>query len=299
MITECKHFLSANDFLNFLCSWNNDLRGYVFRGHSREEYELLPSILREDKRYLADSQYPRIKDGERRNSNFEWSQIQTEYIMLREFYKLSDKHGLKVPNAERLRDSLLAKYDLTFSLSMNGAHDWIPSYLLETTALAQHYGIPTRLLDWSYDPFISAYFAASGVNQDEGNLAIWCFNAESISLHSNLNKDFPFKVVTPPYSDNVNLAAQKGLFTHIPTKFNFTSENASQIKVDRTPLDLKLDKLLPSLYQNKEKIFIKITLPCSEAKHLKEKLVQHGYGEARIYPGYTGIANQVMSNYNK
>lgn len=168
MITECKHFQKANDILNFLCSWNNDLRGYVFRGHSREEYELLPSILREDKRYLADNQYPRITDGERRNSNFEWYQIQTEYIMLREFYKLSDQYGLKVPNAERLRDSLLPKYDLTFPLSMNGTHDWIPSYLLETTALAQHYGIPTRLLDWSYDPFISTYFAASGVNQDEG-----------------------------------------------------------------------------------------------------------------------------------
>lgn len=59
MITEYKHFLSANDFLNFLCSWNNDLRGYVFRGHSREEYELLPSILREDKRYISDNQYPK------------------------------------------------------------------------------------------------------------------------------------------------------------------------------------------------------------------------------------------------
>lgn len=200
------------------------------------------------------------------------------WITIAPFVTLSDQYGLKVPNAERLRDSLLPKYDLTFSLSMNGTHDWIPSYLLETTALAQHYGIPTRLLDWSYDPFISAYFAASGVNQDEGNLAIWCFNAESISLYSNLNKDFPFKVVTPPYSDNVNLAAQKGLFTHIPTKFNFKAENANQIKVDRTPLDLKLDKLLPFQYKNRNKIFIKITLPCSEAKRLKEQLVQHGYG---------------------
>lgn len=297
MITECKHFQSANDLLNFLCSWNNDLRGYVFRGHSKEEYELLPSILRDNKRYLADDQHPRIKEGTRRNSNFEWYQIQAEYIILREFYKLSDQHGLKVPNAERLRDSLLTKYDITFSQSMNGVHDWIPSYLLETTALAQHYGIPTRLLDWTYDPFVSAYFAASGVKHDEGNLAIWCFNAESVSLTSSLNKDFPLKVVTPPYSDNVNLSAQKGLFTHISTKFNFKSSNAPQIKVDRDPLDLQLDKLLPSHYQNRNKIFIKITLPCSEAKRLKANLVQHGYGEARIYPGYTGIANQVMSHY--
>src|SRR5947199_161566 len=46
---------------------------------------------------------------------------------------------------------------------------------LEIFAIAQHHGIPTLLLDWSFDPLVAAYFAAEG-NIDEPashDLAVW------------------------------------------------------------------------------------------------------------------------------
>ncbi|MCL0113594.1 FRG domain-containing protein, partial [Klebsiella pneumoniae] len=92
-------------------------------------------------------------------------------IILRDFYKLADNHGLKVPNVEKLRNSLIGRYDYNFT--QQGRIEWLSQDILEVAALAQHYGIPTRLLDWSYDPFVSSYFAASGVTDDSGNLAVW------------------------------------------------------------------------------------------------------------------------------
>lgn len=46
---------------------------------------------------------------------------------------------------------------------------------VSTAALAvmQHYGAPTRLLDWSYSPFVGLYFAA--ITHPERDGALWCF----------------------------------------------------------------------------------------------------------------------------
>ncbi|WP_323807540.1 hypothetical protein [Klebsiella pneumoniae] len=112
-------------------------------------------------------------------------------------------------------------------------------------------------MDWSYDPFVSSYFAASGVTDDSGNLAVWCFNAEYLSTWLNLNSRLKLKLIIPPYSENSNLSAQRGLFTHMPVEFDFSNNDNASIPVDRTPLDIKLDNILPPepYTQNREKYF--------------------------------------------
>jgi hypothetical protein len=81
--------------------------------------------------------------------------------------------------------------------------------------MAQHYGIPTRLLDWSERALVAAYFAASGASgAAEGSglhMAVWALDHSR--LESIASSDERVIVVRAPLATNPNLRAQRRLFT--------------------------------------------------------------------------------------
>jgi FRG domain len=57
---------------------------------------------------------------------------------------------------------------------------------LERLSVAQHHGVPTRLLDWTSDLAIAAYFSVFG--GDHGDCAIWCLNLSRFPFPKGLGR---------------------------------------------------------------------------------------------------------------
>jgi hypothetical protein len=58
-----------------------------------------------------------------------------------------------------------------------------PSNDFEWLFMMQHYGVPTRLLDWTENPLISLYFAVSSLSKK--NAAIWLLSPHKLNQNSN------------------------------------------------------------------------------------------------------------------
>ena len=318
-------YQSAEDFLNDL-SYGRKLfslknSSYVFRGQSHSHYELLPSALRSDisdlNRYLTNLT---------QDAPTEQLQILNEASILYDFFKSCDYNGLFLPQVERFRNIIFSFFDFKTILQ---DEMWLPEDLFEIAALAQHYGLPTRLLDWTYDINTAIYFALSEFLQksenqsDEDYLVIWGLDTKistkSLFFEAMKNegeksivtideflirltsKRFPLRIIRPQYYGNPNLSAQKGVFTLWEVKKNKATDGNDR-QVDKRPLDV----LLLDFFSSNEKIttlltrpiLYKILLPNREINKLYHFLKSNHIDASTLFPGYAGVIQSIKEDIN-
>lgn len=241
----------------------------IFRGQASDAWELEPSILRGQTHPVYDFLLFRSKPEQSENLIF------AEIYALRIFAGYCDSTGLRIPgDSQEFRRSFL---DPTTKLDSFIFHRQIwPSHeYFEIMALAQHYALPTRLLDWTRSPYVAAYFAASGALKDEANgrLSVWALNIENIKP-----KLEDLEVIPIPGSNNPNIAAQNGLFTLLRQKY------ARGAPFEGTHC---LNRYVESRDQE---ALLKITLPVQEGPKIIDLCERYGVTGATLYPDFYGAA---------
>lgn len=145
--------------------------------------------------------------------------------------------------------------------------DRVPTNDWEWLALAQHHGVPTRLLDWTTNPMIAAFFAV--VESFKTDAAIFKFTYED-SANTDKNP-FEFKTVTvyKPNAVTRRIVAQQGLFTIHPKP---------QDAFSKSPAKGSLEKIIvTSAYRER----------------LRHELHQYGYSYLSVFQDIQGLASYI------
>ena len=247
-------------------------KSWLFRGQGQDWY-LKPSLFRKN------------------NINHAELRLEERDTLI-EFCRIVDKRGLVLPDdSQALRTDLARLADDDGGVSRNTSR-LEDSAALSVMALAQHYGIPTRLLDWTLAPLIAAFFAAYDVYQKTKEeleqytqpLVVWSFYFPAFEKQSRYSPgDYMIRSVTASSATNTNLRAQQGVFTLV----------SSDVSGERNGKYLPFDEILSKTYHKKDAKLRKFTLPVSQANDLLRLLEKLGITPSAIYPGYQSIVTDI------
>lgn len=149
-------------------------------------------------------------------------------------------------------------------------------------ALAQHHGLPTRLLDWSTNPLVALWFAVEKPSNNNADAAVWAFDVREEDLTNSGDDplDTAKTQVFRPRHHDPRIIAQSGWFS--VHKHNASNDRFSS-----------LDSLA-----SMNRRMRKFVIPAATFFDIRRDLARCGINKATLFPDLQGLCSHLLWHYS-
>lgn len=173
-------------------------------------------------------------------------------------------------------------------------------------SLAQHHGLPTRLLDWSFSPFIGMHFATEHVERFNEHGVIWCVD------YVRANQYLPEKLKRLLETEGANVFTVEMLAGTVKSLHEFDTIADSEYVLfleppsldDRIVNQYALFSLMSNPRLNMETwllshpdLYRRLIIPAELKWEIRDKLDQANITERMLYPGLDGLSRWLKRYY--
>lgn len=302
-----RSFDSAREFLEALrpvnAPWSPATNGaapWLFRGQANAAWSLVPNVWREGPdpldvlrdRYREAVGQELAKRRPQEGTAFErmpgerllelCTQVFAEYVAVQDYAELADELGLMVPDYAGLqagREEVLRQ--------VLEAGEFVPN---QAFAIAQHHGVPTRLLDWTHKPLAAAFFAADAARDEPADsaIAVYAMNTRVFGA------DSPIQKLLVPRHVSAFMHAQAALLTWCRGGERFFVEHGRWPTYEEVLRDEAMGAILR---EGGSPVLYKHTLPRQEADELLRLLLIERVSRAHLMPTYDNVMATVQMKW--
>lgn len=174
-------------------------------------------------------------------------------------------------------------------------------------SVAKHYGLPTRLLDWTYSPFVALHFATARIDEFDRDGVVWSVNY----LHTH--ELVPNRLRALLDEEGANVFTVEMLCQGVPSLAELDTLSLEPFALFFEPPSID-DRIvnqfaffsvtsdpkiaLDDWLEQHSELWSKILIPAELKWEIRDKLDQSNITERVIFPGLEGLTAWLKRHYS-